>query len=380
IPVNLDKPYHAVAFEPLINNSNVMHHMILFGCPEISEQSNPHACGPVDNVCRTFLVQWSMGIKGPICSFPDTGVRFGVDSLKSLSLQIHWNNDQHNTGIKDSSGVRVYYTSKLQKYDVGNVQVGQNDIEIPPAQRHFQQQGSCSSDCTKKWLQQPIYLTRAHIHLHYTGDGGILDLVRNGETVKEIIRDNSFDYHSPPAHNLQDPVEVLPGDEIRLTCFYNTQDGAKQRNITLYWGEGSDGEMCYAFITYFPKVNNFDQCIQFDRYDICSTDGNALMGNCVVEGFVRYYQRELADQIIKYCSNDYTFNGHIIDMNKICSKSCESSIAELTENPCMQDRIGKLTLREYLTFEDSWSKVKVILDAAKRYCMIDQLKAILIIT
>ncbi|XP_055863814.1 dopamine beta-hydroxylase-like isoform X2 [Biomphalaria glabrata] len=329
IPVTLNETYHAVAFEPVIINEDVMHHMILFGCPEKTEATEPHACGPIDNKCRTFLVQWSMGIKGPICSYPETGVRFGSGSLVSLSLQIHWNNQRGDLGLKDSSGVRIYYTSILHKYDLGNVQIGQNDIEILAGQGHVEVRGSCSPACTKHWLPQAIYLTRVHIHLHFIGD------------------------------------------ELRLTCFYNSRDGSKQRNTTLYWGEGSDGEMCYAFVTYFPKVNNFDQCIQFDRYDICSPNGFTDMGGCVFEGFLRYYQTQLAHQLINDCSsgNDLASNDSTLYVNNICSKNCEASVREMTENPCIQDiRLRKHTIRKYLSLEDSWSKVKVILDAAKRYC------------
>lgn len=31
----------------------------------------------------------------------------------------------------------------------------------------------------------------------------------------------------------------------------------------------SQGEMCYAFVSYFPKTQDFDQCVQMDKYDQC---------------------------------------------------------------------------------------------------------------
>ena len=44
-----------------------------------------------------------------------------------------------------------------------------------------------------------------------SGVGGVLELVRDGQVVEEIARDTSYEYTSPPAHVLQEPVKVLPG-------------------------------------------------------------------------------------------------------------------------------------------------------------------------
>ena len=29
-----DQPYHAIGFEPIIDNVNIMHHMLMFGCDD----------------------------------------------------------------------------------------------------------------------------------------------------------------------------------------------------------------------------------------------------------------------------------------------------------------------------------------------------------
>jgi len=295
--------YHAVAFEPIIANKDVVHHMILFGCPDHPHLDIlPHQCSGQDNKCRTFLMQWSKGVQGRICSPPNAGVKFGDDGVQSLALQVHWNNANRTAGLRDYSGVRVYYTRALRVYDLGNLQVGQNDLEIPAGQGHVEQTGSCSSECTSNWLRHPIYLTRGHIHMHYLGSGGSLEVVRGGSVVSTVMMDHSFRYDTPPTHDLSTPVEVRPGDELRLTCFYNSTGIHR----TFFWGEGSDGEMCYAFISYYPKVEKFDQCIQFDKYDICSPTGFAPLGECVFGGLVRSFTSGLADEIVKQCTDDVT--------------------------------------------------------------------------
>lgn len=71
--------------------------------------------------------------------------------------------------IADSSGIRIYYTEKKRKYELGNVQIGQNDIEIAPGSMKLEHHGSCSPYCTSTRFTHPFYLTRTFIHMHSLG-------------------------------------------------------------------------------------------------------------------------------------------------------------------------------------------------------------------
>ncbi|GFS22593.1 dopamine beta-hydroxylase [Elysia marginata] len=315
IPTTYDHEYHAVAFEPLIDNKDLVHHMLLFGCGQtfdtVTQQAmarTPHLCSAGDNACRFFLVQWSMGIEGQICSPPNAGVRFGRRSIANLSLQIHWNNANQTQGISDSSGFRVYYTRRLRKYDVANLQVGQNDLEIPPGQGRYPQTGSCSSACTSQWLKQPIFLTRAHVHMHYLGDGGLLEVVRDGQVVEEIARDSGYQYTRPPAHVLEDQVKVLPV---------------------------------------------------------------APLGDCVFPGFLRAFEMGMASAIFEHCGSDDSEGGvtsDVIPTSRLCSDACGDAMKEVTGHPCMQGRLGKNARRVLLPELLVWPKVKQILDQADARC------------
>ena len=69
----------------------------------------------------------------------------------------------------DQSGMRVYYTPDLRPFDLGHVQVGQQDVVIPPGVTRHAQSGGCSGECTRMLLPHPIHLTTAHLHMHYLG-------------------------------------------------------------------------------------------------------------------------------------------------------------------------------------------------------------------
>lgn len=69
----------------------------------------------------------------------------------------------------DSSGIRIYYTPAMRKYELGNVQIGQDDIEIPAGAVRKEVAGGCRNYCTSKLFTKPFYLTRTFIHMHSLG-------------------------------------------------------------------------------------------------------------------------------------------------------------------------------------------------------------------
>ena len=71
--------------------------------------------------------------------------------------------------VLDSSGIRIHYTEHKRRYELGNVQIGQNDIEIAPNSLRIEHAGSCSSYCTSELMASPFYLTRTFIHMHSLG-------------------------------------------------------------------------------------------------------------------------------------------------------------------------------------------------------------------
>ncbi|XP_060578464.1 dopamine beta-hydroxylase-like, partial [Ruditapes philippinarum] len=160
-----DKPYHVIRFEPIINNTEIIHHMLVFGCEFEMDDKGPHPCDSLDYRCHTWLGKWDVGMDDLI--MPDNGgVRIGKGSFKYLLLQIHWNNEMGSKDETDSSGMRLHVTSHLRANDIGNVQIGQNDINIPGESDHVLISGICPGRCTGLMLPSPIYITNVYLHMH----------------------------------------------------------------------------------------------------------------------------------------------------------------------------------------------------------------------
>ncbi len=61
--------------------------------------------------------------------------KFGKTSFKYVQLQVHWTNDQKLSNMYDSSGIKLYYTPNLRKYDMGTLVAGQLMLELPPGKK-----------------------------------------------------------------------------------------------------------------------------------------------------------------------------------------------------------------------------------------------------
>lgn len=71
--------------------------------------------------------------------------------------------------VSDSSGMRLHVTSNLRPNDIGNIQIGQNDIDIPGETDEILVSGTCPAKCTGLMLPKPIYITNVYLHMHGLG-------------------------------------------------------------------------------------------------------------------------------------------------------------------------------------------------------------------
>ncbi|XP_059152477.1 MOXD1 homolog 1-like, partial [Physella acuta] len=245
--------YHMVAVEPIIDNVYVLHHMVLFGCKDTEVASDaPFECGmTASSSCQDFLSVWTVGFAGD-CSHPSAGVRIGVNGYKRVAIQIHWNNPEKNPTWVDGSGLRLYYTPNRRPYDAGIILTGSNYFVLPPRQPEVSVQGTCTKTCTKNHYKGAVQVTMAWNHMHYAGIKMKIEVLRDNKHLTYLTNDPEYSYDSPQAYLYTDnPVILLPGDEIVTTCTYTT---AKLDHSVLQ-GEATSEEMCFGFITYFPKRN-----------------------------------------------------------------------------------------------------------------------------
>lgn len=108
-------------------------------------------------------------------------------------MEIHYDNPDKVPGSIDSSGIRVFYTNTLRKYEAGSLLLG--DITVARAgqtvRNGFEYEHSCSSACTGKF-SRPINIYASGLHMHTTG----MEIYENKfnknasfiETIKKVSR------------------------------------------------------------------------------------------------------------------------------------------------------------------------------------------------
>merc|ERR1711936_1312167 len=111
------------------------HHMLLYGCtdeqaPLARQVKTPQACG-MAGACQLLISKWTLGNSGQ-CGPAEAGYRIGKHGYKTVVLQSHWNNPELKDTFYDTSGMTIYYTPVLRKYDAGTILMGQTYLEIPP--------------------------------------------------------------------------------------------------------------------------------------------------------------------------------------------------------------------------------------------------------
>ncbi|XP_063403128.1 dopamine beta-hydroxylase-like isoform X2 [Mytilus trossulus] len=279
--VPLDGDYHVIAVKPHVDNRRVVHHILLFGCDAVENQPRVNEARTCDSTegpsyCR-LVTFWGIGVNGEC--FPDQfGIPIGNHGFTRFMLQIHWQNSENDIVQTDSSGMTLYYTPALRLYNAAVLTVGQSMFHLGPGQSEVKVEGNCTGRCTKREFKGPIYIHSSANHMHTLGRKQRVELYRNGSLINIISDQDHFSFHRQHIKKHNSPIEIQPGDDLRVTCTYDTTS----RNETTSFGEGTEHEMCFAFLTFYPIENvhsNF-MCYQWLKFPHCLIrDVENLWGN-----------------------------------------------------------------------------------------------------
>ena len=248
-----------------------MHHMIVFICdtPQSSasinkvygrKYVNPEECGLTPPECSNLNIGWGFGFEGR-CFDEKYGLKMGKSSFSKLILQIHYNNPLLVSGLKDASGIRLFYTDQIRQFDSAKLRIGQFELFIPPAaesvsaiSRAFE-----TEECSRSYITNPknetFNLIAMGFHMHKYGKWARIFLQRaNG--ARETLLDDAYFYDRPNFIEwpLENGVEIKPGDDLILECVFST---TRNKNWTTFGPDTSD-EMCLADFEIVSRPRNLN--------------------------------------------------------------------------------------------------------------------------
>ncbi len=152
--------------EITVGNEDLTHHFVLMTCshPETHKldqyvnsdgvDCTESANMPLDllHCLRPYFV-WAVG-GPPFIAPPEAGFPLGADEETTyFLLQSHYDNPELIENRSDSSGLRVYHTSKLRPNEAYTLSAGSVidlGLLIPPKQPTFRIAGHCDTECFKQ--------------------------------------------------------------------------------------------------------------------------------------------------------------------------------------------------------------------------------------
>jgi DOMON domain/Copper type II ascorbate-dependent monooxygenase, C-terminal domain/Copper type II ascorbate-dependent monooxygenase, N-terminal domain len=247
--VDLDQDLHTIGIDALIDSRTrkYVHHFVLAASALPWNSSWP--CDEYPTAETAYV--WAPGDL-PLNLPSNIGSPLGMNGFQSFQLEIHYDNPDGVANVMDSSGIRMFYTSKKREFDMGvfstgDPQTGLFGDLVSPSQGLVQHTFDCPSSCSANYTSEPLTVIREHLHMHAVGVSMVNAQIRDNE----VIRQGQVEYWDFMQQGnlavVQPSFTIQPGDAFRTVCNYNSNN-----NET--WGLASNEEMCMAFLYYYPRV------------------------------------------------------------------------------------------------------------------------------
>ncbi|HMJ53677.1 MAG TPA: hypothetical protein VK540_16440 [Polyangiaceae bacterium] len=233
------QPVQALQFSTIIDNSETLHHWLLYQSP-LGTQDGSYSYCDGQHPGQALITGWAPGNDG-LHLPPDVGLELPPPT-GSYVLELHYNNPSLKPFL-DRSGVRVCATTKFRPKTASITWAGTEKINILPRAT-----GTASGKCDpgRKGLgaNDDIHVFNAWPHMHKSGTRMATIINRKGGG-QEIMLDKPFNFASQIGYDIA--VDIHPGDSLFTTCYYdNTTAGP------IGFGPSTTQEMCYDFLYAYP--------------------------------------------------------------------------------------------------------------------------------
>lgn len=233
---------HITAIAPRIDNSKIIHHILLLQAPE-SVSPDPAPCGFTSSDWK-LLYAWGPGT--PPHELPaEAGFPIDAGETVHFVLQVHYNNLSGLSGEIDQSGIDLCTTEDLRPFDADIMALGGIfDQDIPPM-------STAVADCSTPIPAQadpffPVTVFQAWPHMHVSGKA-LHGWIENASGTTPIVDAPDYDFNYQITYPTN--VQLAVSDTVRTTCeWQNTTASAKS------FGEDTNDEMCFNFVSYYPRI------------------------------------------------------------------------------------------------------------------------------
>ena len=256
------------AFEMQPGNNSLVHHIILFGLPNVetenaavaldtAESGEGYTCfggsgisaNSASNIIEpAFLAGWAPGTK--FTEYPEnTGIRLATG--RKMIMQVHYNlaNADPEATNDDLTSVKLRYTPVNSSTIEALVRpIVDPFLQIPPTKSdHLETNTTTVRSNYRIWGVFP------HMHTYGKSIDAYFSSDAQGDTCLFNVPQWNFEWQQFFFFNKESPLRVSAGDSITLNCHYDTSSlGNSEPVIT--WGDGTQDEMCLSFLYLTPEI------------------------------------------------------------------------------------------------------------------------------
>lgn len=241
-------------FEVVPGDQRVVHHVVVYQARDQAGTDQAQALDAADEAMgyscfggagvrsARMLMNWAPG-SGVVHHPAGTGVP--IEPGQPLIMQVHYNLAQGSlpdlTRILMKIEAEVPYPMTPWFYSDGM-------LDLPPGQE-VEKVVSIPFEQVRTFLGEtgtgPMTIMGVRAHMHTLGTKMTIErtALESGETacLANIPR---YNFHWQRSYFLKQPVPLMPGDTMRVSCTYDTSS----RTTPTAWGEGTQDEMCLATV------------------------------------------------------------------------------------------------------------------------------------
>lgn len=185
--------------------------------------------------------------------FPiDAGLVIDVER-PYLVLETLYRNPTKVNNTFDTSGVRIYYSNKTRKHEVGSLMLGDPLLsrEGQRVESKMRYQHTCPNKCTSTF-SSPINVLSFSSYMRSAGKSIYTNRFDLGGKYISTINQIHF-WSESFQHNMKfnPPLRIFPGQQLQTTCEYNVSKRAGTK-----FGLSRNDELCLSILTYWPAQRN----------------------------------------------------------------------------------------------------------------------------
>lgn len=242
VELTLTDKRQAIAIAPRIDNSTIVHHVLLFDAAD-ALPTTPAPCPGGGGALQGWRMLYGWAPGGDAVILPQEA-GLPLEPTRHFVVQVHYSNIGGLDAQTDGTGFDVCTTNQLRPNEADVMAFGTMSFSIPARAKTTK-----TCDVTVPPAFGQIHLVGLFPHMHQLGESISLSRVPQGGAEERLVDVPAWNFDAQPWY--ASSATLAPGDAVRASCTWNNTTSSN-----VEFGEKTLDEMCYVFALYYPKVTS----------------------------------------------------------------------------------------------------------------------------